>query len=151
MPLYHASRLRRGRHSEVGHLYLLTAVTVGRIPLLADFALGRVLIQEMRLAEEQGLLRSLCWVVMPDHLHWLIELGGAPLEQAMQQVKSRSAKRINQLAGTEGAIWQKGFHDHALRQDEDVLTAARYVVANPLRAGLVERLGDYPLWDAVWL
>ena len=54
MPLYHASRLRRGRHSEVGHLYLLTAVTVGRIPLLADFALGRVLIQEMRLAEEQG-------------------------------------------------------------------------------------------------
>jgi hypothetical protein len=28
---------------------------------------------------------------------------------------------------------------------------ARYVVANPLRAGLVKRLGDYPLWDAIWL
>jgi hypothetical protein len=28
---------------------------------------------------------------------------------------------------------------------------ARYIVANPLRAGLVEHLGDYPLWDAVWL
>ena len=28
---------------------------------------------------------------------------------------------------------------------------ARYVVANPLRAGLVEKLGDYPLWDAVWV
>jgi putative transposase len=28
---------------------------------------------------------------------------------------------------------------------------ARYIVANPLRAGLVERLGDYPHWDAVWL
>ena len=28
---------------------------------------------------------------------------------------------------------------------------ARYIVANPLRAGLVERVGDYPYWDAVWL
>jgi len=28
---------------------------------------------------------------------------------------------------------------------------ARYIVANPLRAGLVERIGDYPLWDATWL
>jgi hypothetical protein len=28
---------------------------------------------------------------------------------------------------------------------------ARYIVANPLRAGLVEHLGDYPHWDAVWL
>jgi hypothetical protein len=32
-----------------------------------------------------------------------------------------------------------------------VLNAARYIVANPLRAGLTRRLGDYPLWDAIWL
>jgi hypothetical protein len=38
-----------------------------------------------------------------------------------------------------------------LRQDEDVARVARYVVANPLRAGLVKRIGDYPLWDAAWL
>ena len=29
--------------------------------------------------------------------------------------------------------------------------AARYIVANPLRAGLVKQIGDYPLWDAIWL
>jgi hypothetical protein len=28
---------------------------------------------------------------------------------------------------------------------------ARYIIANPIRAGLVERAGDYPLWDACWL
>jgi hypothetical protein len=28
---------------------------------------------------------------------------------------------------------------------------ARYIIANPLRAGLVDRIGDYPLWDAMWL
>ena len=48
-------------------------------------------------------------------------------------------------------MWQEGFHDRALRQEADLRKAARYVVANPLRAGLVTDLGDYPLWDAVWV
>lgn len=38
-----------------------------------------------------------------------------------------------------------------MRYDEDLLKAARYIIANPLRARLVKRVGDYPLWDAVWL
>jgi hypothetical protein len=48
-------------------------------------------------------------------------------------------------------VWQKGFYDHALREGEALQNVARYIVANPLRAGLVAHIGDYPLWDAVWL
>ena len=48
-------------------------------------------------------------------------------------------------------IWQSGFHDHALRREEDLAQLARYIVANPLRAGLAQRVGDYPHWDAAWL
>jgi hypothetical protein len=48
-------------------------------------------------------------------------------------------------------LWQRGFHDHALRQDDDLAAAARYVIANPVRRGLVKRVADYPHWDAVWL
>jgi hypothetical protein len=44
-----------------------------------------------------------------------------------------------------------GFHDHALHRDEDLKNLGLYVVANPLRAGLVKSLGDYPHWDAIWL
>ena len=46
---------------------------------------------------------------------------------------------------------QDGYHDHALRQEEDLRAVARYIIANPVRAGLVERIGDYPHWDAAWL
>ncbi|MNN82247.1 hypothetical protein D3C81_1991650 [compost metagenome] len=53
--------------------------------------------------------------------------------------------------GRKGSLWQQGYHDRALRRDEDLVKLARYVVANPLRAGLVEKLGDYPLWDAIWV
>ncbi|MCY1446959.1 hypothetical protein D9M71_635550 [compost metagenome] len=70
----------------------------------------------------------------------------------MRRIKSRSAIALRQIGfdHTE-KIWQKGFHDHALRHDEDLQDVARYIVANPLRAGLVKRAGDYPLWDAAWL
>ncbi|MFP3408382.1 transposase, partial [Pseudomonas sp. SIMBA_065] len=48
-------------------------------------------------------------------------------------------------------IWQPGYQDHALRREERLVHVARYIVANPLRAGLVKSVRDYPHWDAVWL
>jgi len=91
------------------------------------------------------------WVVMPDHFHWLIELKHASLSTVMQRTKSRAAMSIGVAQGSPLKLWQKGYHDRAIRYDEDVVHAARYIVANPLRAGLVKRLGDYPHWDAIWL
>jgi putative transposase len=147
----HGHRLRNGRHSESDRIYLLTSTLLQRRPLFCDFKLARLLITELRAAHDQQQVTSLAWVVMPDHLHWLVQLQTGSLEQLMRRIKSKSARQINQLLGTHGPIWQPGYHDRALRQDEDLQSAARYIVANPLRAGLVKRIGDYPLWDAVWL
>ena len=89
---------------------------------------------------------------MPDHVHWLIQLTGLiRLSAVIQLVKSVSAHNLNKLSNRKGPVWQDGFHDHAVRRDEDVRGVARYVVANPVRAGLVESVGDYPHWDAIWL
>jgi REP element-mobilizing transposase RayT len=93
----------------------------------------------------------LAWVVMPDHLHWLVRLETLSLSALMRNVKGRSARRLNQHLDLTGPFWQAGFHDRALREEEDLRLMARYIVANPIRAGLVERVGDYPLWDAIWL
>lgn len=143
--------LRKGRCSELGRIYLLTTVVRAREPLFRDLHPARLLIQELRRAHDSGLVSSLAWVLMPDHLHWLVQLHDGELDSLMRQVKSRSAMAINRAQGMTGAIWQEGFHDRALRREDDVRAAARYVVANPLRAGLVTRLADYPFWDAIWL
>lgn len=144
--------LRTGRVSEPGRAYLLTAVTLERKPVFNDWQLARLLIAEMHHAHKSKTVESLAWVVMPDHLHWLIELGDTPVQALMQRLKSRSAIAINKASPKhKGRLWQKGFHDRALRREEDMQAIARYIVANPLRAGLVKRIGDYPLWDAIWL
>lgn len=59
--------------------------------------------------------------------------------------------RVNTYLGRQGPLWQKAFYDRAVRKDKDMRKIARYIVANPLRAGLVERIGDYPFWGAAWL
>ena len=152
MPLLPAShRLRRGRYSEQNRIYLLTTNTLDREPIFRNWRLGRHVVEPFKQAQEQGLAESLAWVVMPDHFHWLVALEQGSLDELMCRTKSLSTRTINQASGRTGSRWQQGYHDHALRRDENIKRVARYVIANPLRAGLVKRIGDYPLWDAKWL
>ncbi len=96
--------------------------------------------------------KTLCYVVMPDHLHWLMQLQpGSQLSDTVRLVKSLATKNIQEFSPDIEAVWQRGFHDRALRKDEDIRAVARYVVANPLRAGLVRSVREYGFWDAVWL
>lgn len=151
MPYFASERLRFGRFSEHGQLYLLTCQVEQRLPVFADFRLARLVIQQLRQVESERLASSLAWVVMPDHIHWLIELKQGSLGSLMQRFKSRSARTVNQARQCSGRFWQVGFHDRALRREDDILAAARYIIANPVRAGLVKSVRQYPHWDAVWL
>lgn len=142
----HSRDLRKGRVSLPGHVYHITTVTLRRQPVFADLRPARLLVRTLRQADARDGATTLAFVVMPDHLHWLMQLGdGKSLSRVVGAVKAISAHAIGQR------IWQDGFHDHAVRQEEDLVVLARYIVANPLRAGLVERIGDYPHWDAAWL
>ena len=144
--------LRVGRVSIPGQVYFVTMVTAGRRTLFTDFGLARVVIREMRRLDDDSWVESMAWVVMPDHVHWLAQLtGDAELADVMRVFKGRTARRINGLCGAQGSVWQKAFHDRAVRREDDLPALARYIVANPIRSGLVTRIGDYPHWDAVWL
>ena len=146
-----AYRLRIGRHSEFGRLYLLTTITQQRRQIFNNLQLGRLVVDQFRQAHEDGIVISKAWVVMPDHFHWLIELQNKTLGELMCRIKSRSSVNINRLTKTHERVWQKGYYDRALRQEDDVKAAARYIIQNPIRAQIASRIGDYPLWDACWI
>lgn len=144
-------QLLKGRHSEQGRIYLLTTVTEHRRPVFSNFHLGRLLVNQLRCAHDEGLVNSIAWVVMPDHCHWLVELRSKTLGELMCRIKSRSSVAVNQAAQTRNRLWQKGYHDRAMRQEDDLKAAARHLIKNPIRAQLTTRIGDYPLWDACWI
>lgn len=148
---FHGRDLRKGRVSLPNQAYVLTCVTLDRSSIFIEAGAAATLAREIHMIGNSGPVQSLAWVVMPDHLHWLVQLKTGSLSQVMQSLKSRSAITTNRLRGDHGPIWQKGYHDRAVRSEEDLRNVARNIVANPLRAGLVKRLGDYPFWDAAWL
>jgi REP element-mobilizing transposase RayT len=151
MQRFQGHALRRGRFSETNRIYLLTTVTHERRQLFHDLTAGRLVVNQLRETQDVGLAHTLCWVLIPDHLRWIIQLKSGSLDRLMQRFKSRSAMQLNAHRGCDGQIWQKGYHDRAVRAEEDIRQLARYVVANPMRAGVVRRIGDYPHWDAIWL
>ena len=144
--------LRRGRFSAPGHVYHVTAATHERLPFFSDFAAARAVGRCLGRQQTWGDARALAWVLMPDHAHWLIELGAMdPLARVVSRLKSATARVANPVLCRQGALWARAYHDHALRDEEDLRTVARYMIGNPVRAGLVEQVGDYPFWDAVWV
>jgi putative transposase len=144
-------QLRKGRVSLPGQTYLVTTTTEHRHRCFNDLNAGRLVVEALIREQRIGHAQTLAFVVMPDHLHWLLSLTGAKkLSTTVGNVKAISAKRINASLTRSGVLWQCGFHDRAIRSEEDLPAVARYIVANPLRAGLVDDIGDYPLWDAVW-
>ena len=110
------------------------------------------MIQCLRFADLSAWTSTLAFVIMPDHIHWCIELGTQKsLDQLAFSIKSYSSNALIASGSAEAPVWQEGFHDRAARATEDLVAVSRYIVANPVRAGIVGKIGDYPHWDAVWL
>ena len=146
------SRLRTGRRSLANQVYHVSSATVNRKSYFKDFECGRLVVYAMRREHEAGHADTLAFVVMPDHLHWLFALSGSrSMPVCVNTVKSFSARSINLRLGRSGRVWQTGFFDRAIRREDDLVGIARYIIANPLRAGIVESVRDYALWDAKWL
>jgi putative transposase len=142
--------LLKDRASSPGQFYSVTTATADRYPWFVDFSAARTAINAIRYLDHQRHSQTLAVVVMPDHVHWLFRLGlFLSLSEVVRRFKGRCARELN-LSG-ENPVWQCGFHDHALRSDESLAHTARFIVHNPVRAGIVARIGDYPFWHSALL
>jgi len=139
----HAKNLRRGRYSRPGHYYFLTASAAGRRTIFAKRKHALLMLETIRWLHTANRFSVDAAVVMPDHLHIVGQLGECTLDKVMHSLKSYSARGLA-VAGVATPVWQKGYYDHGLRDDEDYRSRVEYVLQNPLRAGLVRRVEDYP-------
>jgi REP element-mobilizing transposase RayT len=129
-------------------MYLVTFVTKNRRRLFDDPEQAMAFCRACADRRSWSDARLLARVLMPDHWHGLIGLGEREsLSRVVQRLKASTAKAVDAPA----PVWQAGFHDRAIRGERSLLAAARYLVANPLRAGRVDSIGLWPWWDAVWL
>jgi len=147
----HSRVLRKNRISEPGRAYLITTSSWNREAIFLNIGLGRLVADEIEVSDKVGRTITYAYVVMPDHLHWLFKLGSKQsLSSVVRRVKGKSSFLVNRARDSPDAVWQPGFHDRAVREEESLEVLGNYVVHNPVRAGLVEKIDDYHLWDLLW-
>jgi putative transposase len=122
--------------------------------------------------------RLVAWVIMPNHIHVLLELQpGFLLARVVQSWKSFTARKINEWLeevgrragarrsqgeqpggrqagarrcheGRRRTLWQRDYWDRYIRNEEHLLAPMRYIEKNPVRAGLVANEEDWPWGSA---
>jgi REP element-mobilizing transposase RayT len=105
-------------------------------------AVALVLSQFLRVSDSEG-FAVLAYCFMPDREHLLIEGLRDDSDARKFIIKSKQCS-AHAYAQTFGArLWQPFGYEHVLRDDEKVQVVARYILENPVRAGLVKTVLDY--------
>jgi putative transposase len=95
-----------------------------------------------------------CYVIMPNHVHAVVKPlhpRTDSLERILQSWKGISSRRINELLGMSGALWQRESFDRSIRDEEHLWRVIQYIGSNPEKAGLSPvqtRLWVRPDWIA---
>lgn len=142
--------LRKGRASVKNQHYLITSAVYEKKPLLNQAKAAKIVLESLHWLEDRGKITLDAAVVMPDHLHFVAGLKHGTLSDTMHSLKSYTAQKINSLLQKAGPFWQRHYHDHAVREDEDLNAVVNYVLQNPVRAGLTNDFHDYPFWYCRW-
>lgn len=141
------SQLRKGRYSVPEAFYLLTTTAHNRKPILTKNGVAQIIFDAFEWLEAKEHIRWYCIMIMPDHLHAIIQLRTQhTLPGIMHTLKRFTAREINILFKQEGTFWQEGYHDSGIRGDTALNEMIRYCYENPVRKGLVETAKDYPYW-----
>jgi len=108
-----------------------------------------VLGQLLQLLPEFGFsLHAYCF--MPDHVHLLLEANRPDARAAalIGRWKQLTGFQLKRSCGLR--LWQPGFFDRVLREQESSNAVAAYIIANPVRAGLARTVGEYRFAWCVW-
>jgi REP-associated tyrosine transposase len=86
-------------------------------------------------------VRSYC--LMPNHFHLVVMIEHPNLSRGMQRLNGRYAQVFNERYGLSGHLFQGRFHSVLIEREEHLLELARYVVLNPVRAGICVHPGEW--------
>jgi putative transposase len=126
------------------HRYFVTLCADHRRPVFTSPAVVAMAKRRLSDSATRFGFSTVAYCFMPDHAHMLLAAvrDDAPFQMLIRHFKQCSSFDYRRLYGE--PLWQPGCHERVLRGEEDTLAVARYILENPVRAGLTRTFQDYP-------
>jgi REP element-mobilizing transposase RayT len=108
---------------------------------------------DVLLFHEGSKTRMDSFVVMPNHVHVLVQLiGDTRLSDVMHSWRGYSAQELNRRRGKKGRFWSEDYWDRVIRSPRHYWRVRKYIRDNPVKAGLPQGtwllwMRDPPLWE----
>jgi putative transposase len=101
-----------------------------------------------RVAQKYGWV-TLAYCLMTTHYHVLVRLTNGGLSEGMQQLNAGFSRRMNAIYGRtgKGHLFKQRFHDEPIKSEAHLLETCRYIVLNPVMAGVCSRPEEWP-WSS---
>jgi putative transposase len=131
------------RYFGPGQYCFVTSITADRQRILdqhTDF-----LARAVHRAHQKSLFSVVAWVVLPDHFHALIYAPNGDTARIVQRVKLSYSLQLKPVIPGDRAIWQNRYWDHIIRSEEDMRRCIDYIHYNPVKHGLTDSPGAWPL------
>lgn len=121
----------------------ITMAVAGRVPVFAEPAIAAAAAATLVAHAERTDVSLVAWCIMPDHVHVVLSPSATcDVVTFVGQFKNLAQREAWRL-GLAGRFWQRSFWDRFIRRDEDLRQVVKYVLQNPVRAGLVAAAEDY--------
>jgi putative transposase len=125
-----------------GSIYFITVCAEKRnINHFCNPTLGPILLESIHHRHKREIWYCHLAVLMPDHIHLLLSFPDIPSFSGIIGSWKHWLTRVHAIS------WQENFFDHRIRQEESLGEKAEYILMNPVRAGLIDKLED---WPYVW-
>ncbi len=126
-------------------IFFVSTQTAGGRSLFQTERMANLLVDVIRFYMRAGKFIVHDFVVMPNHIHVLMTIPGTiSVERTMQLIKGGFSFRANRELGFRGEIWQRGFSDVRITDEESFRQHQEYIQKNPVKAGLADSPEEYP-------
>ena len=106
------------------------------------------LVEKILLEADGRDYRMQAWVVMPNHVHLVVDVWNVPLAKLIGGWKGKSARLANARLRRNGPFWQEDYFDTLIRDEAHLKRAVRYAERNPVKAHLTKTAREWPWGSA---
>lgn len=138
---------RRARIRSSTDIYHVMMRGVNKQKIFHNSVDSRMFLRSLQKYKEKCGYKVYAYCLMPNHIHLLIGAGNEPLDHSIKRLNNSFVFWYNRKYERVGHLFQNRYKSEPVEDDSYFLTALRYIIQNPMKAGLENAPGEYP-WSS---